>query len=384
MKQSLFASRILYGKELEVRTNQVVTMVNGKIESIEGGNACDADLVLSEAYTLLPGMIDCHTHLALDARIPGHLDLMEDSEAKQTIRALKVIKDNLQAGITGLRCVGDRYYLDVLLRDMVSSGELEGPWMQVAGIGMKGVHGHGYVGKSFSGVEEFRRQARLNIYNHTDYLKIFITAGAPPVGPMVQCFLTRDEVSTVVKEAKACGLKTSAHCIGGEGLRYCTEEGIDVLDHCYWVDDADIALIKRHESTVCFTPGVFMDDSRLPLCPEGHVQSVLRTRDEVFRRLSSLVSQKPKFVIGSDAYHTYLFKEIEYMVELGMERKEALKGITVYAGELMERAVGSLEVGYNADLIAVKQDPLTIENALSKVDFVMREGKIVKSLGVQA
>ena len=384
MKQTLFAPRMLYGKDLEVRTGQLVTILDGKLETIQSGDSQDADLVLGKDYTLLPGMIDCHTHLALDARIPGHLDLMEDSEAKQTLRALKVIKDDLQAGITGLRCVGDRYYLDVLLRDLVASGGLEGPWMQVAGIGMKGVHGHGYVGKSFSGAEEFRRQARLNIYNHTDYLKIFITAGAPPVGPTVQCFLTREEVSAVVEEAKACGLKTSAHCIGGQGLRFCTEEGIDVLDHCYWVDDVDIALIKRHGSTVCFTPGVFMDDSRLPLCPEGHAKSVLRTRTEVVRRLSSLVAQKPKFVIGSDAYHTFLFKEIEYMVELGMERIEALKGITVYAGELMGKAVGSLEAGYNADLIAVKQDPLTAENALSKVDFVMREGKIVKALGVQS
>ncbi len=380
MNMTLFVSRLLYGKNLELRKDQLVTITEGTIESVRSGKASDADLILKEGDTLLPGMIDCHTHLALDARIPGHLGLMEDSEAQQTIRALKVVEDNLQVGITGLRSVGDRYYLDVLLRDMVSSKELQGPWMQVAGIGMKGLHGHGYVGKSFSGVEEFRRQARLNIYNHTDWLKLFITAGAPPSGSTVSCFLTREEVRTVVGEARACGLKTSAHCIGGKGLQYCAEEGVDVLDHCYWVDATDIDLIQRNDTTVCFTPGVFMDDTRLPLCPESHSSSVMRTRTEVVSRLSSLVASKPKFVIGSDAYHTYLYKEIEYMTQLGMSRVEAIKGVTVYAGELMDRKVGSLEEGYLADLITVTEDPLIQKNALSTVNFVMREGTMVKNL----
>lgn len=375
---SIFASQLLYGPDFDKRTNQIVEINDGIISAIRSGNKDEATIVLAPGEILCPGMIDCHTHLALDARIPGHLGMMEDSEAKQTIRALKVVNDNLKAGITGLRSVGDRYYLDVLLRDLVKTGDLQGPWMQVAGIGMKGLHGHGYVGKSFSGKEEFRRQARENMFHHTDWLKIFITAGAPPVGDLVNCFLSRDEVKTVVQEAKSCGLKTSAHCIGGQGLRYCTEEGIDVLDHCYWADQTDIDLIIQHDTTVCFTPGVFMDDTRLPLCPQTHQVSVLRTRDEVKKRLSALVKAKPRFVIGSDAYHTYLYKEIEFMVELGMDRKEAIKGITVYAGQLMGEMVGILQEGYQADLISVTKDPLTETNALKEVAFVMRRGLVVQ------
>lgn len=378
MIATLFAETLLWGPELEVRNNQIVEIHNQSIVSIRPGSREEADRVLPSAQVLMPGMIDCHTHLALDARIDGHLLLMEDSEAKQTIRALKVVKDNLNAGITGLRSVGDRFYLDILLRDMIEQDSLEGPWMQVAGIGMKGLHGHGYVGKCFSGKEEFRRQARENMFHKTDWLKIFITAGAPPANNHVNCFLTRDEVRTVVEEASSCGLKTSAHCIGGQGLRYCTEEGIDVLDHCYWVTEEDIDLIIGHKTTVCFTPGVFMDDSRLPLCPPMHAQSVLRTRDEVKRRLSALVAAKPKFVIGSDAYHTYLYKDIEYMVELGMERKEAIKGITVYAGQLMNKNVGVLQQGYQADMIAVPGNPLVEKEVLANPSFVMRKGIVIR------
>ena len=375
----IFASKLLYGSELELKRNQIVEIEECVIVGVESGSASNADIVLDEQDTLMPGLIDCHTHLALDARIPGHLGMMEDSEAKQTIRALKVVKDNLWSGVTGLRSVGDRYYLDVLLRNMVKEGTLQGPWMQVAGIGMKGLHGHGYVGKSFSGKEEFRRQARENMFQTTDWLKLFITAGAPPLKSHVNCFLTREEVRTVVDEAASCNLKTSAHCIGGQGLRYCTEEGVDVLDHCYWVNEEDIELIKTHDTTVCFTPGVFMDDTRLPLTPSTHAKNVLRTREEVIRRLSNLVAANPKYVIGSDAYHTYLYKEIEYMVSLGMTRKAAIKGITVNAGILMDRPVGVLKEGSVADLIAVSKDPLDQENALKEVSFVMRNGIVVRS-----
>ena len=180
MSSTLFTSKLLWGPELEARNNQIVEIADGLIVSVRPGSQEEADHILPSGQVLMPGMVDCHSHLALDARLPGHLGLMEDSEAKQTIRALKVLQDNLRAGITGLRSVGDRYYLDVLLRDMIEQGSLEGPWLQVAGIGMKGLHGHGYVGKSFSGKEEFRRQARENMFHKTDWLKIFITAGAPP------------------------------------------------------------------------------------------------------------------------------------------------------------------------------------------------------------
>lgn len=370
----LFAPRLLKGPDLQECVDQIIEIDGNTITKIRPGTPSEASVVVGTGETVMPGMIDGHAHLALDARIPGHLLMMNDAEAVQTIRALRVLKDNLASGITGLRSVGDRYYLDVLLRNMVEEGSLEGPWLQVAGIGMKGLHGHGYVGKSFSGVEELRRQARENLYAKTDWLKIFITAGAPPQGSHVPWFLSREEVRVVVEEAKMADIKTSAHCIGGEGLRYCTEEGIDVLDHCYWADEQDIDLIMRHETTVCFTPGVFMDDTRLPMCPAAHVSSVLRTRDEVQNRLSALVAAKPKFIIGSDAYHTFLYKDIEYMVELGMERREALKGVTVYPGVLMNRKVGVLAEGYQADIIAVQGNPLTDAGVLSQPTFVMRGG----------
>lgn len=385
MSTTIFAKHALLGRELEKKSDVYIHVDdNGKIGEISVGKPFESGKYADDVFEdlkdsfVLPGLIDAHAHLALDARIPGHLLMMDDSETKQTLRALKAASDDLKKGITGLRCLGDRYYLDVELRDEEKKGNLLLPWMQVAGIGMKGLHGHGYVGKGFSGKEEFRRQARENLFHHTDWLKIFITAGQPPVGSdHVPYFISREEVRTVVDEAKAIGVKTSCHCIGGEGLRYCAEEGIDVLDHCYWASDEDIDLIMKHGTTVCFTPGVFMDDERLPMCPKEHGEKVLKTRDEVVRRLSKLVSAGPKYVIGSDAYHGLLWHDLVFMKELGMSSRDALKGVTVNPAELMGVNAGSLEEGRIADIIAVKGNPIEGFSALADPHFVMHRGKKV-------
>lgn len=378
MIKTYYAESALIGPELELKNHVLISVEDKKIVRIAEGVASAADYAFDGI--LMPGMIDSHAHLALDARIPGHLEKMEDPDSKQTLRALRSVLDDLDAGITGLRSLGDRSYIDVLLRDLIDKDAFAGPWLQVAGIGMKGLHGHGYVGKGFSGVEEFRRQCRENIFNHVDWLKIFITAGAPPLAPKthVNCYLSREEVHTVIEESHGCGLKTSAHCIGGLGLRYCAEEGIDTLEHCYWATDEDIDLIKKHDTQVCFTSGVFMDESRLPLCPPSHADAVHKTRDEVVRRLARLVEAKPRFVLGSDAYHGLLYREVEWSVALGMDRKEAVKGVTVYGGDLAENLTGQLSPGYHADMICVAENPLQVPSALSRVLHVMKNGKMIR------
>ena len=374
----IYAYNLLEGEDLQLRHDMVVQVTDGKIVSVESGNKKDCDHVIGETMTLMPALVDGHTHLALDARLPGHLGMTDDSEAKQTIRALNSLNSNLEAGITTLRSLGDRYYIDVLLRDMGSSGQLTCPRLSVAGIGMKSSHGHGYVGKGFSGSEEFRRQSRENLYEGVDWLKIFVTAGAPPVGDLVPSFLSREEIRTVVEEAHSVGKKVAAHCIGRKALQLCCQEGVDVLEHCYWVDEDDIEAIREYNTTVCFTPGVFLDDSRLPMCPQKHVERVKATRTQVKERLAALVESSPSFIIGSDAYHGLLYRDVEYMVSLNMSRLEALKGVTVYAGRLLDMKIGSIENGFYSDVIAVEGNPLKDEGVLSSPSFILAGDKVIK------
>ena len=376
----LTAKGALAGKNLEYFPNPAIVVDGGKIvdivpsDSRKGGSYISSgEHIDLKDLTLMPGMIDSHAHLAMDARTEGHLMKMNDPEARQTIRAVRNVKDDIKAGITGLRCLGDKYYIDVEMRDF---GAPDFPWMSVSGIGMKGIHGHGYVGMSFSGAEEFRRQARENIYHKVNWLKIFITPGTPPTGgAMTPWYMTREEVRAVTDEAKSQGILTTAHCIGGTGLRYVAEEGIDTIEHCYWVTDEDIDLIIKHDKIVSFTSGIMLDPGREPMCPEAQNVKVRATREESFRRMSKLVQAHPKFIIGSDAYHAMLWREVMYMRQLGMDNLESLKGVTVYPGELYGNHVGSLESGYVADIIGVSGDPVEDASALSDPVFVMHNGK---------
>jgi len=379
----LFTEKILVGSSLHEERNQYLLINDGVIQAIYPQGSLPEEIKTLPVRTLpagtvaMPGMIDCHTHLALDARIPGHLDMMEDAECLQTLRALVSLRDDLNQGITTLRSLGDRYYIDVILRDRINAGQLLGPRLQVAGIGMKGLHGHGYVGQGFSGVEEFRRMSRQNLYRGTDWLKIFVTAGAPPTtGTHVPFYLSRAEIRTVAEEAKAIGKRSCAHCIGGEGLRYCTEEGVDVVEHAYWATEADTELLVKHGTWVCLTPGVFLDEGREQYCPAAHVEKVRKTRGEVAKRLSQLIKSGVKYAIGSDAYHSLLYKDVQYVHELGASKLEALQGVTVRAAELlgMQDKIGVLKPGAAADIIAVEGNPLVDLAALAQVRFVMKGG----------
>ena len=373
------AKAALLGKELTYTPDPVVVVENGKISEILPADSPNGKKLAEQKTTLvfkdlllMPGMIDSHAHLAMDARVPGHLMMMNDPESRQTMRAVRNVADDITAGITGMRCLGDRYFLDVEMRDC---GDPSFPWMSVSGIGMKGIHGHGYVGMSFSGAEAFRRQARENLYRKVDWLKIFITPGTPPVGDVLTpWYMTREEVRAVVEEARSQGVKTTAHCIGGTGLRYVCEEGIDTIEHCYWVTDEDIELIMKHDKIVSYTSGIIMDPGREPMCPESQNVKVRATREESIKRMSKLVAAGPKFVIGTDAYHAMIWREVMYMRELGMDAKESLKGITVYPGELYGDSVGVLEKGYKADIIGILGDPITDAKALADPQFVMHNG----------
>lgn len=147
-------------------------------------------------------MIDCHNHLALDARLENHLVKMEDCEAEQTIRAIKTMKDDLAAGVTTSRCLGDRFYIDVTCKKAQKEGRIAGPKLVVSGIGMRSNHGHGYVGMPHCGAEDFRRTSRENIARGVDFLKVFMTKVINAT-PFIYHFLTLEELRAVVEEAKA-------------------------------------------------------------------------------------------------------------------------------------------------------------------------------------
>ncbi|MGL4789931.1 MAG: amidohydrolase family protein, partial [Anaerotignaceae bacterium] len=160
------AKNIIVGSDLVAKENAALLIENDKIIKVydtQNEVPQGATVVDLGDLTLMPGMIDCHNHLALDTRLENHLVKMNDCEAEQTIRAVKTMKDDLLSGVTTSRCLGDRFYVDVVCKQAQKEGRLLGPKLVVSGIGMRASHGHGYVGMPHCGVEEFRKTARANI-----------------------------------------------------------------------------------------------------------------------------------------------------------------------------------------------------------------------------
>ena len=388
--EGIFAQKVLAGPQLEPMEDACILVEDGTIQAVmtreefQSSPCQGCETRELGNVTLMPGMIECHNHLALDARLPGHLEMMEESECVHTVLALKGLKDDLMSGVTTARCLGDRNYIDVELKRLIREGKVTGPNLLVCGIGMKARHGHGYVGMPHSGVEEFRRTARQNMFRGVDVLKIFVTPGAP-VGPgeFIPCFLSYDEIRTVVEEAHAMNLPVAAHCIGGKGLDYCVQAGVDVIEHVYSITPEQVELVAReHKGWIDLTSGIVLDPDREPYISPSSAANLRRVRDYSRSCMAQVVQNRDiRWALGTDANHGLLYREAEFACQMGAAPREALMGLTSNAAKMcrIDQKTGSIQTGLQADLIAVEGDPLEDVSVLQRVSFVMKGGAVYQS-----
>lgn len=388
--QALIAAGALVGDDLELMENVVVLLKGTAIadilprteyEAVKPDNCREYFL---GGKTLMPGMIECHNHLCIDAALPEHLELLSwSNECELTLLALKGLRRDLMSGVTTARCMGDKYYIDVTLKRLIENGQAEGPRLLAAGIGMKGSHGAGHIGVPHCGPEEIRNTCRQNLEKGVDLLKLFITPGVPdPGASFVPSFLSLEEISMAVSEGARLGIPTAAHCIGGQGLRDCIDSGVDVIEHMYMATDQDVEWLSASHCVADLTSGIFLDPSREDfLSPLGALK-VRQNRGRVRENLARIIRARIPFVLGTDAYHGFLYREAGYAVELGAEPLAALRGITSRAARVcrMEDKIGSLSPGLKADIIAVDGNPLSDISCLSQVGFVMKDGVVYKQV----
>ena len=382
----LKADRVLVGEDLNLKEHMAVIVRDGKIEEIVPQAECPAvegaEVIDLKNTTLMPGMIECHNHLSIDATIPEHLELLAwSTECELTLIALDGFRKDLMSGVTTARCMGDRFYIDVTLKKLIEQGKVAGPKLLAAGIGMKGSHGAGYIGSPHCGPEEIRKTARENLKKGVDLLKLFITPGVPdPESEFVPSFLSLEEIAMAVSEAARKNLPVAAHCIGGQGLKDCIDGGVQVIEHMYMCTPQDAEWLANSKCIVDFTSGIFLDPTREETLSANNAYRVRKNRPRVRERLKLLMSTGVPYVLGTDAYHGYLYREVGYAVELGSDIVTALKGVTSNAAKVcgLGDRIGSLKKGYAADIIAVDGNPLTGVECLANVPFVMQDGNVVK------
>ena len=347
----------------------------GKEEEFKG--EADIHVLDCSDQTLLPGLIDCHNHLSLDPRLENYLYRMADPIPTLTLRACETMKIDLRSGVTTSRCLGDKGFLDVECKKAVAEGRIEGPRILVATRGIRAFHGHGFVGYPFGGVEQIRTAVRENLAEGADVIKIFITGTLR--GPKgIPSYFSKEEIQTAVDEAHRVGIPVATHCIGGVGLEWALETGIDTIEHGYFLSDKEIDLLARSESWLVMTPSIFFTDARIRTLPPHLIEGHLQQRDEVGQRMKAAIKAGVKFAVGTDGMHGGIAQEIQYLTDFGATTSQALMAATRHAARVcgLQASIGTLEPGKYGDIIGVKGNPLEDLAALKRVKTVISLGRI--------
>jgi imidazolonepropionase-like amidohydrolase len=302
---------------------------------------------------------------------------MNDSIPELTLRATATMAVDLQSGVTTSRCLGDKGFLDVECKKAVRSNLVAGPRLLIATRGIRALHGHGFVGYPFVGVDQIRTAVRENLAAGADVIKIFITGTLR--GPKgIPSFFSKEEIQAAVDEAHRVGIPVATHCIGGVGLEWALETGIDTIEHGYFLTDREIDLLVKSDSWLVMTPSIFFTDARIRTLPSHLIDGHFQQRDEVGQRMKAAIKAGVKFGVGTDGMHGGLAQEIQYLVDFGATTSQALMAATRDAARVcrLEDSIGTLEPGKFGDIIGVQGNPLEDIGALRRVKTVISRGKI--------
>lgn len=365
----------------------------GRAAAIAAHTSQDVVVLDLGSVTVLPGLIDCHTHLM--ARIPSGPDgyILNLATKSQAFRALEGAADaraTLQAGFTSVRDVENEgtEYADVALRDAINEELVEGPRMQVATRAIAAVGQYNPFGVSpdlldfptgaqmISGVEQARSAVREQIGHGADLIKVYADWSYPT--------LTVEEMRVMVEEAHKAGRKVAAHATTPGGMRNAITAGVDSIEHGHGADRQDLEMMKEKGVYWVPTMGYYFYRVDQVKSPEAHkyMEEVLqraRQNIPIARELGVRIANG--FDPSSAESHGQNAHEIIAMTKLGLTPMEAIRAATTTAAELMgwEDKVGSIEAGKFADIIAVTGDPLTDITELERVKFVMKGGVVAKN-----
>ena len=393
------------GKVLDVKTgrtlsNQVIVIESEKIVSVGSdakAGAGDQVIELPNA-TVLPGLIDAHTHLTGDPRQIGY-QALGISVPRATLTGARNARVTLDAGFTTVRNVGAEAYSDVALRDAINDGDIPGPRMMVSGPALGITGGHcdenmlpyefHYTGEGVAdGVEGVQRKTREVIKYGADVIKICATGGVLSHGDSPQASqYTLEEMKAIVADAHRLGRKVAAHAHGAQGILWASQAGVDSIEHGSYIDDAAIAEMKKNGTYL--VPTLYLADWFLANAEQLHVPAefIAKGKDAMGaarKNIGHAFTSGVKVGFGTDAAvypHGLNAHEFAVMVKLGLTPLQAIQAATVNDADLLgwSDKIGTLERGKWADLIAVDGDPLQDVTTLERVKFVMKGGAVVRN-----
>jgi len=382
-----------------VTQNAIIIVRGERIEQAGAGISipAGAKVIDLSAYTVLPGLVDCHAHTLLqpeDER--GAPPVVTKSQAFRTVQGVAAAKRDLEAGFTTMRDLDSEGagFADVAIRDGINQGIIPGPRLLVSTYALTITGGHmnnaglnpdiqipepaTLTDSREAMIAEIRREVKYG----ADWIKLYATGTLRHVDPVTLESLSQvslEDVKAVVAEAARWRRDVAAHAYGGEGAKNAIRGGVRSIEHGMLMDDEALKLLVEHGTFWCPTLSVY-----LPETEEDNTdlrRRIVAHHKEVFQKAMKI---GVKICFGTDVgafEHGTSAREVVKMVEYGMKPIDAIRSATTRAAELlrMEKQIGSIEKGRFADIIAVEGNPLDDINSLTRVKFVMKAGKVFRS-----
>lgn len=405
------------GRLINVRTGQVqskmsLVIKDGKIASVEQGfvepevTGEDSDAVLIDLreHTVMPGLMDMHTHLMMQHHKKVYSEKFFMNEAEFALRSTTYAKRTLMAGFTTVRDLGDNGTNSVALRKAIREGWIVGPRIFTAGKSLATTGGHadptngtkgdfkqdaGPVDGVINGVADARKAVRQRYKDGADLIKLTATGGVLSLAANGQNpQFTKEELDSIVAIAKDYGMSVAVHAHGTEGMKRAVIAGVDSIEHGTFMTPEVMGLMKERGTFLVPTlmAGVWVaekakEDDYFPAVVRPKAASIGPIMMSTFAKAHAA---GVKVAFGTDSGvspHGDNAREFELMVAGGMSPMQSIQAATIRAAELLrqEESMGTLEPGMVADVVAVKGDPIGNISLMKKVSFVMKDGVVYKN-----
>lgn len=402
----IHAGKLITAEHNQPLTEQTIVVIDDKITEIRAGYLSPAatdTLIDLRSHTVLPGLMDMHTHFSSQISASSYGEAQRLNEADFALRGAVFAEKTLMAGFTTVRELGDSHHISVALRKAIAQGFVKGPRIYAAGKSLATTGGHadptnglayallGDPGPKqgvINGADEARKAVRQRYKEGADLIKVTATGGVLSVAKSgMNPQFTDEELAAIVSTARDYGFKVAVHAHGKEGMERAIKAGVDSVEHGTYMDKETMALMRKHGTyyVPTISAGKWVQDKAKI---DGFFPELVRPKAATIGPLiqqtfAQAYQAGVKIAFGTDAgvgEHGENWREFVYMTEAGMPAMAAIQSATIEGAKLLgvEQELGSIRVGKIADIIAVPGDPLQDINLMGKVSFVMKAGRIYK------